>query len=212
MSQYAVYVTRWMYKGSSRFCEGLEVCTRRDAAQGMFRRVGRTHTGGGKTWWPTGCGIHQRRCSAYLLRSRLFYPFPCTRVPRHEEGREKGEREKGRRASGSLWEKLHWNYRRERSRLRVGSLCAIRFDPWTRNHREVFTPSLRRRTARSALSSGSLLNHAWRARPAIYKAARIRNDKRRHKESAFLSYSHACVWDSRVKIMSLKSCKKKTYY
>lgn len=155
--------TRWMYKGSIAVLRGVGKSARRDAAQGMFRRVGRTHTGGGKTWWPTGCGIHQRRCSAYLLRSRLFYRSPCTRVHRHEggtgektESKRKRDREgRGRQGTtGSMRKTLHWNYRRERSRLRVGSLCAIRFDP-TRNHREVFTPSLRRRAARSALSPSS---------------------------------------------------------
>lgn len=92
-AEYTQYVRAGCTRVQSRFCEGLEVGTRRDAAQGMFRRVGRTHTGGGKTWWPTGCGIHQRRCSAYLLRSRLFYRFPCTRVPRN------GKREKERRGT-----------------------------------------------------------------------------------------------------------------
>lgn len=100
------YVRAGCTRVQSRFCEGLEVGTRRDAAQGMFRRVGRTHTGGGKTWWPTGCGIHQRRCSAYLLRSRLFYRFPCTRVPRHgKRDGKRGERkrERKREEGGREW-------------------------------------------------------------------------------------------------------------
>lgn len=86
--------TRWMYKGSIAVLRGVGKSAHGGTRhRGMFRRVGRTHTGGGKTWWPTGCGIHQRRCSAYLLRSRLFYRSPCTRVYRHE-----GEREKRARA------------------------------------------------------------------------------------------------------------------
>lgn len=98
------YVRAGCTRVQSRFCEGLEVGTRRDAAQGMFRRVGRTHTGGGKTWWPTGCGIHQRRCSAYLLRDLVF--FIVFRAHAYLEGTKRdGKREKEREkgdASDSL--------------------------------------------------------------------------------------------------------------
>lgn len=142
----------------------------------MFRRVGRTHTGGGKTWWPTGCGIHQRRCSAYLLRSRLFYRSPCTRVHRHEGEREKRVRARGGKRDGEggdwLYEKnspLKLSMRKEPPPCRLPLRDPLRsYEESSGGIYTFFTPESR--TQR--IIAGLCLIMRGAARPAIYKAAR----------------------------------------
>jgi len=163
----------------------------------MFRRVGRTHTGAAE-------GKHGGQLVAAFIRGgapRTFWDLvffivlsPCTRVHRHEGGREKrvkateGKRERERQKrgmTGSMRKTLHWNYRRERSRLRVGSLCT---DP-PRSYEEssggiytFFTPESRTQRIIAGLC---LIMRAARALP--FTKPHVRNCKRRHKESAFLS-------------------------
>lgn len=99
-------ITRWMYKGSIA----------------VLRGVGSRHTEGRDTGdvSESRAYTHRRRenmvanwlrhSSEAVLRvpferSRLFYRFPCTRVPRrYEEGREKRERKREReREGGREW-------------------------------------------------------------------------------------------------------------
>jgi len=173
------YVRAGCTRVQSRFCEGLEVGTRRDAAQGMFRRVGRTHTGGGKTWWPTGCGIHQRRCSAYLLRDLVFFiVFRAHAYLEVRRGTGKGRKEERKRerekgdANGSLWEKLSIETIDEKGAASVSAPFARSASILGRGIIGRYLHLLYAEEPHAAHYRRALLNHAWRARPAIYKAAR----------------------------------------
>lgn len=183
---YAV-CTHWMYKGSIA----------------VLRGVGSRHTEGRGTGdvSESRAYTHRRRenmVANWLRHSSeavLRVPFEIssflsfsTRVPRHEEGRKKGERERERRGTRVvLYEKnspLKLSTRKEPPPCRLPLPDPLRSldEESSGGIYTFFTPKSRTQRIIAGLC---LIMRGARALP--FTKLHVRNGKRRHKESAFLS-------------------------